>query len=69
MKSDKKQWLGSSKFSEKEEETPILLLDVNLGCRVERLTLYSGDEDRLEEVAKQFSKLHELDVESESKLV
>jgi hypothetical protein len=34
------------------EETPILLLDVNLGHRVERLTLYNGDEHRLQNVAK-----------------
>jgi len=45
------------------------LLDVNLGNRVERLTLYSGDEERLEEVAQQFAKIHDLDGESESKLV
>lgn len=30
------------------EETPILLLDVNLGNRVERLTLFTGDEEHLE---------------------
>jgi hypothetical protein len=35
-----------------EESTPILLLDVNLGDRMERLTLYSGDEDHLQEVSK-----------------
>ena len=51
------------------EETPILLLDVNLGDRVERLTLNSGDEDRLEEVAKSFAEAHGLDGESESKLI
>ena len=34
------------------EESPILLLDVNLGNKVERLTLNSGDEARLEEVAQ-----------------
>lgn len=65
MKSDKK---NISKLEQKEE-TPILLLDVNLGNRVERLTLYSGDEERLEEVAQQFAKIHDLDGESESKLV
>lgn len=33
---------------ESNEETPILLLDVNLGSRVERLTLFTGDEEHLE---------------------
>ena len=51
------------------EETPILLLDVNLGSKVERLTLYNGDEERLEVVAKEFSKKYGLDHQSESKLI
>ena len=40
-----------------------------MGNRVERLTLYSGDEERLEHVAKKFAIVHELDQESELKLV
>lgn len=40
-----------------------------MGNRVERLTLYSGDEERLEQVAKKFAIVHELDQESELKLV
>ena len=40
-----------------------------MGNRVERLTLYSGDEERLEQVAKNFATVHELDQESELKLV
>lgn len=33
------------------------------------MTLFSGDEERLEEVAKEFAILHELDDESYDKLV
>ena len=51
------------------ERSPILLLDVNLGNRVERLTLYSGDEECLEAVAHDFAVRHDLDEESEGKLV
>ena len=52
----------SVKKGERQEEvaerTPILLLDVNLGSRVERLTLYSGDEECLEAVAQEFAARH-----------
>ena len=51
------------------ERSPILLLDVNLGNRVERLTLYSGDEQCLEAVAHDFATMHDLDEQSEGKLV
>ena len=47
-KKDMKYCSGGEKEDERNEETPILLLDVNLGSKVERLTLYSGDEDCLE---------------------
>ena len=55
MRKDQQYNSAMEKDEEKNEETPILLLDVNLGSKVERLTLYSGDEDCLEEVARQFS--------------
>ena len=50
-KKDQKNSSAAEK-DDRMEETPILLLDVNLGSKVERLTLYSGDEDCLEQVAK-----------------
>ena len=34
-----------------EEKVPTLILDVNLGEKVDRIVLYPGDEERLEEVA------------------
>lgn len=49
------------KFTQAAEDTPILLLDVNLGNKVERLTLYSGDQNHLESVAKDFAIKHGLD--------
>ena len=52
LKKDQRYFSAIDKCDEKAEETPILLLDVNLGAKVERLTLYSGDEECLEEVAK-----------------
>ena len=51
-KKDPKNSSAAEKEDDRTEETPILLLDVNLGSKVERLTLYSGDEDCLEQVAK-----------------
>ena len=52
MRKDQQYNSAMEKDEEKNEETPILLLDVNLGSKVERLTLYSGDENCLEEVAR-----------------
>ena len=52
LRKDQRYISGTDKHDEKAEETPILLLDVNLGAKVERLTLYNGDEECLEEVAK-----------------
>ena len=69
MRKDQQYNSAMEKDEEKNEETPILLLDVNLGSKVERLTLYSGDEDCLEEVARQFSQKHGLDAQSQSKLI
>lgn len=46
----------------------MLLLDVNLGEKTDRITLYQGDESRLQEVAKQFAMRHNLDSENQQKL-
>ena len=42
---------GNSSIKE-EERVPTLILDVNLGEKVDRIILYRGDEDRLDEVAQ-----------------
>jgi len=38
-----------------------LILDVNLGDKTDRITLYREDEDKLEEVAEEFARKHDLD--------
>jgi hypothetical protein len=50
------------------EEAPTLLLDVNLGEKMDRITLYPGDEGRLEEIAGEFAARHGLDEENREKL-
>lgn len=50
------------------EEAPTLLLDVNLGEKMDRITLYPGDEHRLEEIAGEFAARHGLDEENREKL-
>lgn len=50
------------------EEIPTLLLDVNLGEKMDRITLWPGDEERVEEVAAEFARKHGLDAENEQKL-
>jgi hypothetical protein len=34
------------------EEAPTLLLDVNLGEKMDRITLYPGDENRLDQITQ-----------------
>lgn len=52
-----------------EEEAPTLILDVNLGDKTDRITLYREDEDKLEDVAEEFARKHDLDEESKEKLL
>lgn len=49
----------------REDAAPTLLLDVNLGDRMDRITLYKGDENRLDEVAREFATKHGLEGEDE----
>jgi hypothetical protein len=58
-----------SKLEDRQgEEIPTLLLDVNLGEKMDRITLWPGDEERVEEVAAEFARKHGLDAENEQKL-
>lgn len=56
-------------YEEGESDTPTLILDVNLGDKTDRITLFKGDENNLQEVADVFAKKHELDDESKEKLL
>jgi hypothetical protein len=40
--------LKEKSHASESEEAPTLLLDVNLGEKMDRITLYPGDENRLE---------------------
>lgn len=48
---------------------PFLMLDVNLGEDTDKIMLYHGDEERLDEIAREFVKRHGLDSSNEEKLL
>lgn len=53
----------------KESDRPTLILDVNLGDKTDRITLFKEDENNLQEVVNAFAKKHELDNENKEKLL
>ena len=52
-----------------ENATPTLILDVNLGDKTDRITLYRGDQEHLHEVAEEFARRHNLDEENKEQLL
>jgi hypothetical protein len=60
-------------YQEEEEDndtsTPTLILDVNLGDKTDRITLYRGDQEHLHEVAEEFARKHNLDEENKEQLL
>jgi hypothetical protein len=54
---------------ENDNPTPTLILDVNLGDKTDRITLYTGDQEHLHEVAEEFARKHNLDEENKEQLL
>ena len=50
-------------------ESPNLIIDVNMGDKIEQIMIYKGDEYRIPELAKNFAIKHNLDYNSQLKLI